>query len=129
MTEISKIEVQRELVFAFQKEEMVASNTPREVEENNMAPKIYFSTKNDDTPAPKNWGRYWRQKTRPKNKLGMNMKTILNSKFQKNVVTIIEDSSNDEDIQVANEEYHTIDQTLEEIHEELRHTPDYRGSL
>ena len=41
------------------------------------------------------------------------MKAILNPKFQKDVVTIIEDSSNDEDIQVANEEYHTADQTLE----------------
>ena len=44
----------------------------------------------------------------------MNMKAILNPKFEKNVVTIIEDSSSDEDLQVVDEEYHTIDQTLEE---------------
>ena len=117
------------MVYEFQKAEMTAPKTPREVEENSMAWELSSSTKKYDTPAPKNWGRNWRHKTRPKNKLRMNMKAILNSKFQRDVVTIIEDSSNDEDIQVANEEYHTIDQTLEEIHEELRHTPDYRGSL
>ena len=51
------------------------------------------------------------------------MKAILNLKFQKYVVTVIEYSSNDEDIQVANEKYHAMDQTLEYIQEELRYTP------
>ena len=45
------------------------------------------------------------------------MKTILNSKFQKYVVTIIEVSSNDEDIKVSNAKFQTVDQTLEEIQE------------
>ena len=49
------------------------------------------------------------------------MKAILNPKFQKNVVTNIEDFYSDEYLQVADEEYHIIDQTLEEIQEELRH--------
>ena len=52
------------------------------------------------------------------------MKAIRNPKFQKNVVTVIEDSSNDEDLQAAYESYHTTDQTLGEIQEELMHTPD-----
>ena len=88
MLEISKIEVQKELVCEFQ-EEITAPNTPRDTEENNMTREFSSSTKNDDTPAPKNWGREWRQKTRPKNKLRMNMNVILNLKFQKDVVTII----------------------------------------
>ena len=52
------------------------------------------------------------------------MKAILNPKFQKDVVTIIEDSSIYEYLQVVDEEYHTTHQTLEEIQEELRHTPN-----
>ena len=52
------------------------------------------------------------------------MKAILNSKFQKDVVTIIEDSSNNEYVQGANEEYHTMDQTLEEIEKELKNAPE-----
>ena len=51
------------------------------------------------------------------------MKAILNSKFQKYNVIVIEDSYNDEDTQVFDEEYHVVDQTLEEIQEELRYTP------
>ena len=51
------------------------------------------------------------------------MKAILNLKFQKDVVIVIEDSSSDEDIQVANEECHAVEQTLAEIQEELRYTP------
>ena len=53
------------------------------------------------------------------------MKAILNSKFQKHVVTVIEYSSSDEDIHVVDEEYHIVDQTLEDIQEELRHTQDF----
>ena len=52
------------------------------------------------------------------------MKAILNPKFQKNVVTIIEDSSNDEYLQAGDEKYHIADQTFGDIQEELMHTPD-----
>ena len=45
------------------------------------------------------------------------MKAILNPKFQKDGVTIIEDSSIIEDLEVLDEEYHTVYQTLEEIQE------------
>ena len=51
------------------------------------------------------------------------MKAILNPKFQKDIVTVIEDSSSDEDVHAANESYHTADQTLAEIQEEFMHTP------
>ena len=53
------------------------------------------------------------------------MKAILNSKFQKDCVPIIEDSSINEDLQVVDEEYHTIDQTLEEIEKELKHALEF----
>ena len=52
------------------------------------------------------------------------MKAILNPKFQTNVVIIMEDSSSDDDLQVAYKNYHTTDKTLKEIQEELMHTPD-----
>ena len=55
----------------------------------------------------------------------MNMKAILNKKLQRDGVTTIEDSSNDEYLQVADEEYHTKDQTPEEIQDEFRHTPNF----
>jgi len=35
----------------------------------------------------------WRPKTRPKNKLRLNMKKLLNPKLDKKKVTVIEDSS------------------------------------
>ena len=54
----------------------------------------------------------------------MNMKAILNPNFQKDVVTVIEDYSSDEDLQAADKIYHTVDQTLREIQEELMYTPD-----
>ena len=41
----------------------------------------------------------------------MNKKVILNPKFHKDVVTVIEDSSSDEDLQAADESYHTTEQT------------------
>ena len=53
------------------------------------------------------------------------MKAILNSKFQKDVVTIMKEYSINEDLQVAYEEYHIVDQTLEEIEKELKHAPEF----
>ena len=38
----------------------------------------------------------WRPKTRPKNKLRLNMKKVLNPKLAKEKVTVIEDSSSEE---------------------------------
>ena len=38
----------------------------------------------------------WRPKTRPKNKLRLNMKKLLNPKLAKEKVTMIEDSSSQE---------------------------------
>ena len=40
----------------------------------------------------------WRPKTRPKNKLRLNMKNLLNPKLVKQKVTVIEDSSSREDL-------------------------------
>ena len=37
---------------------------------------------------------------------------------------VIKDSSSEEDLQDANKSYHTTDQTLGEIQQELMHTPD-----
>ena len=39
----------------------------------------------------------WRPKTRPKNKLRMNMREILDPKFKRDAMTTIEDSSSEED--------------------------------
>ena len=41
-------------------------------------------------------GAFWRPKTRPKNKLRLNMKKLLNPKLAKEKVTVIEDSSSEE---------------------------------
>ena len=41
----------------------------------------------------------WRPKTRAKNKLRLNMKNILNPKLAKKKVTVIEDSSSQEDLE------------------------------
>ena len=38
----------------------------------------------------------WRPKTRPKNKLRLNMKKLLNPKLTKERVTVIDDSSSEE---------------------------------
>ena len=38
----------------------------------------------------------WRPKTRPRNKLRVNMKRLLNPKLSKQRVTVIDDSSSDE---------------------------------
>jgi len=42
----------------------------------------------------------WRPKTRPRNKLRLNMKKLLNPKLNKEGVTVIEDSSSDEKLDV-----------------------------
>ena len=95
-----------------------------------MIQELSSNTKNVDAPVLELQRRNWRQRTRPKNKLRMNMKDVLYSKFQKDAVTIVEDSSSDEDPQVAYIEHHTMDQsiehhivdkTLEEIEKELEH--------
>ena len=40
----------------------------------------------------------WRPKTRAKNKLRLNMEKILNPKLRKEKITVIEDSSTEEDV-------------------------------
>ena len=40
----------------------------------------------------------WRPKTRPKNKLRLNMKKLLNPKLAQNKITVIEDSSSQEEL-------------------------------
>ena len=44
-------------------------------------------------------GTAWRPKTRQKNKLRLNMKKLLNPKLDKNKITIIEDSSYQEELE------------------------------
>ena len=43
----------------------------------------------------------WRPKTRPRNKLRLNMKKLLNPKLNKEGVTVIDDSSSDEKLDVG----------------------------
>ena len=43
----------------------------------------------------------WRPKTRPKNKLRLNMKKLLNPKLNKEGITVIDDSSSDEKLDVG----------------------------
>ena len=50
-------------------------------------------------------GAVWRPKTRPKNKLKLNMRNLLNTKLDEKKITIIEDSSSQdklEDIEYEN---------------------------
>ena len=44
-------------------------------------------------------GIAWRPKTRPKNKLRLNMKKLLNPKLAKKKITVIEDSSSQEELE------------------------------
>ena len=44
-------------------------------------------------------GTSWRPKTRPKNKLRLNMKKLLNPKLAKKKITVIEDSSSQEELE------------------------------
>ena len=44
-------------------------------------------------------GAIWRPKTRPKNKLRLNMKKLLNPKLDEKKVTVIEDSSSQEKLE------------------------------
>ena len=46
-------------------------------------------------------GAVWIPKTRPKNKLRLNMKKLLNPKMAKEKITIIEDSSSQEKLDVV----------------------------
>ena len=48
-------------------------------------------------------GAVWRPKTRPKNKLRLNMKKLLNPKLAKEKVTVIEDSSSEEKLDGSEE--------------------------
>ena len=41
----------------------------------------------------------WRPKTRPKNKLRLNMKKVLNPKLAQEKITMLEDSSSQEDFE------------------------------
>ena len=50
------------------------------------------------------------------------MKVVLDSKFHKDVVTIVEDSPSEEGPQIANLEY-KVDQTLGDIEKHLEHDP------
>ena len=65
----------------------------------------------------------WRQKNRPKNKIRMNMKEILDPKFKKDMVTTIEYSSSEEDPKIMNMEQ-TVAQTLENIEKNLKIFPE-----
>ena len=66
----------------------MAPDTPRDIRENTMVQEISLQ---DEAPFANNVKNSWRPKTRSKNKLRMNMKAILNPKFRKNIVTVIED--------------------------------------
>ena len=76
MSEVSRTEVQRKLIVEFQKEEVTASDTPRDVGENVMVQDFSSNSKQDEPPIANNLQNNWRPKTRSKNKLSMNMKAI-----------------------------------------------------
>ena len=95
MTKISRTEIQRKLIVEFQKEEILAPDTPRDIRENTMVQEISLR---DEPPSANNVKNSWRPKTRSKNKLRMNMKEILNPKFRNNIVIFIEDSSSEENV-------------------------------
>ena len=81
ITEILRTEVQRKLIVKFQKEEVMAPDTPRDIGENIMVQEFSLNSKQDEAPFTNNIENSWRPKTRSKNKLRMNMKAILNPKF------------------------------------------------
>ena len=100
-----------------------------------MVQEFSSSTKNEDTLVSQIWGINWRQRIRPKNKLRMNMKVVLDLKFQKVAATIVEYSSINEYLQVVDVKHHIVDQTiehhivnqtLEEIEKELEHALELR---
>ena len=49
-------------------------------------------------------GAIWRPKTRPKNKLRLNMKKLLNPKLAEKKVTVIEDSSSQDKLEDSEDE-------------------------
>ena len=103
-------------------EDISALDTPKDAVEKGMIEYLSSNTKVLATSASKPQVTDWRQMTRPKNKLRMNMKAVLDSKFKKNTVTTIEDSSSEEDLQIKNVE-HTVAQTLDSIEKGLKSFP------
>ena len=49
---------------------------------------------------------------------------MINPKFRKNIVIVIEESSSEENVQDAEEAYQEEEQTLAKIQKELMHTSD-----
>ena len=99
MTDISRTQIQRKLVVEYQKEEILAPDTPRDIRENTMVQEISLQ---EETPFENN---SWGPKARSKNKLRMNMKAILNPKLWNNTVIVIEDSLSEENVQDVEEAY------------------------
>ena len=76
MSNISRTDIQRKLIVKFQKEEVTAPDTPRDIGENVMVQEFSSNSKQDEPPIANNLENNWRPKTRPKKKLSMNMKAI-----------------------------------------------------
>ena len=116
-------EAQKKVFLELQNEKIATPDTPRDAKEKGgMIQELSSSTKKVDTLVSKFRGRNGRQRTRPKNKLRTNMKVVLDSEFQKDAVTIVEDSLSDKDPQVAYIEHHTMDQSIE--HHIMDKTPE-----
>ena len=60
-------------------------------------------------------GTAWRPKTKPKNKLRLNMKTPLNPKLDEKKVTVIEDSSSQEKLEDSEDENQNVMKGKKEI--------------
>ena len=60
---------------------IVVPNTPKDVEKKGMIQELSSNIKISDTPGSEFQGTNWMQRTRPKKKLRMNMKAVLDSKF------------------------------------------------
>ena len=60
MSNISKTEVQRKSIIEFQKEEVTAPDTPRDIGENFMVQEFSSNSKQDDAPITNNIEKKWR---------------------------------------------------------------------
>ena len=65
----------------------------------------------------------WRPKIRPKNKLRMNMREILDPKFKRDAITTIEEYSSEEDHITKNVEQ-TLSQTIEDTERSIKFLPE-----
>ena len=102
--------LQERLFLELKNEEIASSDIPKDAKEKVVIKDLYSNIKVVNF-ALKFQKIDCRRRNTPKNKVKMNMKVVLDSRFKTNIVTLIEDSSSKEDPQTNNLEY-IVDQTL-----------------